>query len=242
MQAFRDMIRGWLGKALLVLLMVPFAFLGIESYFVGGKSAPVATVNGEDIGQFELDRSVDQQKQRLLASMGERPDAAQIDTVILRQEVLKSLIERALLTTQAKKQGFLVDDSYIIRLIHETPAFQENGVFSQARYEQVLRNSGEDPVNFPAKAKKEIAVSQLTGGITQTAFVTPKQIDSLSALDNQKRDVHVAVLSAASYLTKVEVTDAEVQAHYKANTNKFTTEEKVAVNYLVLGADRKSVV
>ncbi len=237
MQAFRDMIRGWLGKALLVLLMVPFAFLGIESYFVGGKSAPVATVNGEDIGQFELDRSVDQQKQRLLASMGERPDAAQIDTVILRQEVLKSLIERALLTTQAKKQGFLVDDSYIIRLIHETPAFQENGVFSQARYEQVLRNSGEDPVNFPAKAKKEIAVSQLTGGITQTAFVTPKQIDSLSALDNQKRDVHVAVLSAASYLTKVEVTDAEVQAHYKANTNKFTTEEKVAVNYLVLGAE-----
>ena len=237
MQAFRDMVRGWLGKALLVLLMVPFALVGIESYFVGGSSAPVATVNGEEIGQFELDRSIDQQKQQLLANMGEQPDVARIDTAILRQQVLKNLIDRELLTTQAHKQGFLIDDASILRLIHETPAFQENGAFSQTRYEQVLRNAGEDPINFPAKAKKEIAVSQLTGGITQTAFVTPKQLDNFSALDSQKRDIHIAVVSAASYLAKVQVTDAEVEAHYKANTRKFTTEEKVSVDYLVLGAE-----
>jgi peptidyl-prolyl cis-trans isomerase D len=152
MQAFRDLVRGWLGKALLILFDVPFALVGIESYFVGGKAAPVVTVNDEEISQFDLDRSVDQQKQRLLASMGENPDATLIDNSVLRQEVLKGLIERALLTTQAKKVGFLVDDATISRLIHETPAFQENGAFSQTRYEQVLRNAGEDPVNFPAKS------------------------------------------------------------------------------------------
>jgi peptidyl-prolyl cis-trans isomerase D len=237
MQAFRDMVRGWLGKALLILLMVPFALLGIESYFVGGKAASVATVNGEDIGQFELDRSVDQQKQRLLANMGENADASRIDNTVLRQQVLKSLIERALLTTHAHEQGFLVDDESIVRLIHETPAFQENGAFSQTRYEQVLRNAGEDPINFPAKAKKEIAVSQLAGGLTQTAFVTLKQIDALSALDNQKRDVHIAVVPAANYLANVQVSDDEVAAHYKANTSKYTTEEKVALDYFVLGSE-----
>lgn len=237
MQAFRDMLRGWLGKALLVLLTVPFALVGIESYFVGGGAAPVASVNGEDISQFELDRSIEQQKQRLLASMGDNTDASRIDTEVLRQQVLKTLIDRALLTSNASKKGFLIDDANIIRLIHETPAFQENGVFSQTRYEMVLRNAGEDPINFPAKAKKEIAVSQLSGGISQTAFVTPTQLDNLSALDNQKRDVHIAVVPAANYLAKVEVSDAEVEAYYKANTAKYTTEEKVAVNYLVLGAE-----
>ncbi|MCP5176250.1 MAG: SurA N-terminal domain-containing protein [Moraxellaceae bacterium] len=237
MQAFRDMLRGWVGKALLVLLTVPFALVGIESYFVGGKAAPVATVNDEDISQFELDRSVDQQKQRLLASMGDNADASRIDTEVLRNQVLKSLIDRALLTSHAHEKGFLIDDESIIRLIHETPAFQENGAFSQARYEQVLRNSGEDPVNFPAKAKKEIAVSQMTGGIIQTAFVTPKQVDALSVLDSQKRDIHIAVVPAASYLAKVQVSDEEVATHYKANTAKYTTEEKVAVDYLVLGAE-----
>ena len=43
MQAFRDLVRGWLGKFLLGLLMIPFAIVGIESYFVGGKAAPAAT-------------------------------------------------------------------------------------------------------------------------------------------------------------------------------------------------------
>lgn len=236
MQAFRDLVRGWLGKALLILFLVPFALVGIESYFVGGTAAPVLTVNDEEISQFDFDRSVDQQKQRLLASMGENPDANLIDNSVLRQEVLKGLVERALLTTQAKKVGFLVDDATISRLIHETPAFQENGIFSQTRYEQMLRNVGEDPVNFPQKAKKEIAVSQLVAGIAQTAFISAKQLDELSALDNQKRDVHIAVVSAANYLNQVQITDAEVQTYYQANTHKYTTEEKVAVDYLVFSS------
>ncbi|MDO8415409.1 MAG: SurA N-terminal domain-containing protein [Agitococcus sp.] len=237
MQAFRDLVRGWLGKFLLGLLMIPFAIVGIESYFVGGKAAPAATINDEEISQNDLDRSVDQQRQRILASMGEQPDASRLDLVILRQEVLKGLIDRALLSQQAKKVGFLIDDVTISRLIQETPAFQENGVFSETRYQQVLRNMGEDAANFPAKAKKEIAVSQLASGINQTAFVSAKELDALSALDNQKRDIHLVVINAAPYLASVKVLDEEVNKYYKANSAKYTTEEKVSVDYMVLGAE-----
>ncbi|MDO9180073.1 MAG: SurA N-terminal domain-containing protein [Agitococcus sp.] len=237
MQAFRDLVRGWLGKFLLGLLMIPFAIVGIESYFVGGKAAPAATINDEEISQNDLDRSVDQQRQRILASMGEQPDASRLDLVILRQEVLKGLIDRALLSQQAKKVGFLIDDVTISRLIQETPAFQENGVFSETRYQQVLRNMGEDAANFPAKAKKEIAVSQLASGINQTGFVSAKELDALSALDNQKRDIHLVVINAAPYLASVKVLDDEVNKYYKANSAKYTTEEKVSVDYMVLGAE-----
>jgi peptidyl-prolyl cis-trans isomerase D len=237
MQAFRDLVRGWLGKFLLGLLMIPFAIVGIESYFVGGKAAPAATINDEEISQNDLDRSVDQQRQRILASMGEQPDASRLDLVILRQEVLKGLIDRALLSQQAKKVGFLIDDVTISRLIQETPAFQENGVFSETRYQQVLRNMGEDVANFPAKAKKEIAVSQLASGINQTAFVSAKELDALSALDNQKRDIHVVMVTAAPYLPSVQVSDDEVNKYYKANAAKYTSDEKVSVDYMVLGAE-----
>jgi peptidyl-prolyl cis-trans isomerase D len=237
MQAFRDLVRGWLGKALLALLMVPFAIVGIESYFVGGKAASVATINDEEINQNELDRSVDQQRQRILASMGEQPDASRLDLPVLRQEVLKGLIDRAVLSQQAKKIGFLIDDATIYRLIQETPAFQENGVFSETRYQQVLRNMGEDAATFPSKAKKEIAVSQLVSGINQTAFVSVKELDALSALDNQKRDIHLVVINAAPYLASVQVSDDEINQYYKSNTAKYTSDEKVSVDYLVLGAE-----
>ena len=87
------------------------------------------------------------------------------------------------------------------------------------------------------KAKKEIAVSQLVAGVSQTAFITGKQLDALSALDNQKRDVHIAIFPAANYLANVQVSDAEVEQEYKANPAKYTAEEKVAVDYMVLGAE-----
>ena len=34
MQAFRDLVRGWLGKALLILFLVPFALVGIEQAYL----------------------------------------------------------------------------------------------------------------------------------------------------------------------------------------------------------------
>ncbi|PTQ90325.1 SurA N-terminal domain-containing protein [Agitococcus lubricus] len=238
MQAFRDLIRGWLGKALLVLLLVPFALVGIESYFVGGQAAPVATVNDQEIGQLELDRSVDQQKQRILASLGENPDPSLINTTVLRQQVLKDLVDREVLNQYAVNAGLLVDDAKIAKLLHEAPSFQENGVFSQARYEQVLRNMGEDPATFPAKAKKEIAVSQLTTGLGQSAFVTDKQMNNLLAVMGQKRDIHIATVSAAAYLTQVKATDAEVQKYYQDNAAKYTVEEQVAVDYMELGIEQ----
>ncbi len=36
MEAFRKVIKGWLGKVLLVLFLTPLALVGIEGYFSSG--------------------------------------------------------------------------------------------------------------------------------------------------------------------------------------------------------------
>ena len=157
MEAFREMISGRLGKALLALLLLPFALVGIESYFVGGKAAPAATVNDEDIPQSELDKAVEKQKQDILTSMGPGADASRINVAVIREQLLRNLVDEALLKQKAKEDGYLVSDALIARLISEEPSFQENGKFSQARFEQVLRGVGEDPATFPLRAKDRIA-------------------------------------------------------------------------------------
>lgn len=238
MQAFRDMMSGWVGKTLLVLLLGPFAIVGIESYFVGGKATAVATVNGNEISQHEFDRQFDQQKQRILASLGPSGDVSRIDSAVLREQILKGLIDRQVLAQKAYKSGFVVDDASFWRLIQDTPAFQENGKFSEQQYIKVLRGAGEDPATFPTKAKQELAVAQLSGGIAQTVFISNKEMDALSALDNQKRDVHVMTLAAANYVPKVTVTPAEIDAEYKAHPQRYTSEEQVALDYIQLGAEQ----
>ncbi len=42
MESFRTVIKGWLGKVLLVLFLTPLALVGIEGYFNRGNKADVA--------------------------------------------------------------------------------------------------------------------------------------------------------------------------------------------------------
>ena len=56
MESFRAMVRGWLGKTLLTVIVLGMAGTGIEMYFAGGKVV-AAKVNGTKIDQVEVDRA-----------------------------------------------------------------------------------------------------------------------------------------------------------------------------------------
>lgn len=238
MEAFRDLIRGWLGKALLVLLLVPFALVGIESYFVRSQAHPAAVVNGQDILQEQLDRAVEKQKQEILSGMGPGADASRIDNTVLREQILRNLVDEELLKQQAAKSGFLVTDATINRMIAEEPSFQENGKFSQERFVQVLRASGQDPATFASRAKERIAQRQMLSGIALTAFSSNKEMELVTRLNNQKRDIHVLTVPAMRYLGMVQVSDADIAAEYKQHPDRYTSEERVTAEYVTLAPER----
>jgi len=234
MDAFRDMVKGWLGKLFLALLMVPFAIMGIESYFGGGSDKVAATVNGSDIMQLEVDRLVDRQRQRVMAQLGANADPVLLDAKRLRKETIESLVNAELLAQQAADSGYLVSDATVAKEIAEVPAFQENGKFSRKLYEEVLRQSGEDPRTFPAQAKQRLAYSMLAEGITQSGITTTAELQRLSSLEKQKRDIHFAMVPAARFLADLSVTDAEIKQYYESHPERFTLPETVALEYLSL--------
>ena len=88
MEGFRNLVKGWLGKVLLVLLIIPFAIVGVESYFSSGGRVVVAEVNGEKIHQPELDQQVDRQRQQMMARIAENGgNPSDIDVPKLRKQV-----------------------------------------------------------------------------------------------------------------------------------------------------------
>lgn len=238
MEGFRNLVKGWLGKVLLVILIVPFAIVGVESYFAGGSRVVVAKVNGDKIHQTELDPMVERQRQQMMAQVAEQGgDPAQIDVPALRKQVLEGMISRLLLTQASRKAGYLISDEMVVRLIREVPAFQEDGKFSQSRYEMMLRNIGEDPASYPAKAKEELAYSMMIAGLGQSAFVTRAELERLAALEAQKRDIHYALVPAARFIADVAVSEDDIKKFYEANGKRFTTEETVAIEYISLKRD-----
>jgi len=239
MQAFREMVSGWLGKTLMVLLFVPFAFFGVYSYLDGNSSKAVAAeVNGKEIYQTEFDKALEKQKEAILKQMGPNADPSKLDQGKLHRDVLKGLVNQQLLTQQAKADGFLVSDSYIAKLIEQEPAFHdETGKFSSTRYTQALQSAGEDPATFPQKAKAQIAMAELATGLTQTGFATTGDVTRLASIDGQTRDLHQAMVNAASYTAGLTSSDDEAKQYYAANPKRFTTDETVALDYIQLSRD-----
>lgn len=237
MQAFREMVRGWLGKTLLALLLVPFALVGIESYFNRSTEVVVAEVDGAEISKPLLDKAFDNQRQQLQARLGPDASLTALQQKQLRERVLNSLVQRELLLASARDAGYRVSDATLHQLIEETPTFQEAGRFSQARYTQVLSQIGETPASFPTRAREEILTSQRVAGMLQSAFVTPAELDLLGGLDTQVRDVSYVLVPASRHLATVSVSDAEIKAAYDADTQRFMQPEQVSLTYVQLKRD-----
>lgn len=237
MQAFREMVTGWLGKLLLALLMVPFAIFGIESYFAGGSRPVAAEVNGEKIYQSELDGKVEQERQQMMARLGPTADPALIDTKKLRKDALDGLINRELMKQQAEKDGFMVSDAVIAKKIQEEPSFQENGKFSLRMYEAALRAQGQDPQTFPQFAKRQVSIGLLATGVGASGFATASEVKRLSSIQSQSRDLHLAQVTATPFMAGVTVSDDEVKKFYDANPKRFTLPERVSLDYIELARD-----
>lgn len=234
MESFRAMVKGWLGKSLLALIVLVMAGTGIEMYFAGGRVV-AAKVNGTEIDQVEVDRLAERQRQQMLAQMGPNADASLLDVTRIRKAVLDDLINRELLAQQADKNGYLISDATVMQQISEVPAFQVDGKFSRSQYELVLRQNGENPNTFFATAKQRLGYSLLLEGLNQSGIVTSAEMQRLSSLDNQQRDVHFATVPAARYLAGVSASDADIKAYYDTHQERFTLPETVALEYIQIG-------
>ena len=104
MESFRKVIKGWLGKVLLILFLTPLALVGIEGYFSGGKSEDSAKlVNGQEISKKELEALTKTFKEQYLAYAN--GDETLLNQSYIQNKAMDSLVAHNLLLQQAEKLG-----------------------------------------------------------------------------------------------------------------------------------------
>lgn len=233
MEAFRALIRGWLGKTLLVIFMVPFALVGIEGYFAGNPNGePVAEVGDQAILEAELSQAVARQRQQLLEQVN--GDASRIDDAKLREQVLDGLVNRAALLQQAQGLGFEMSTAQISEMIRKEPNFQDNGQFSENLFQTFLRSSGQTSSGLIDSIRQQAAIQQLAGGLNDSGFSNGKELDRLAMLQSEKRDIHLASLPLAPYLAQAQVSDAQIAQYYSKNKAALVTSTSIDLDYITL--------
>ncbi|PCJ39149.1 MAG: hypothetical protein COA99_10630 [Moraxellaceae bacterium] len=235
MQGFRDLLKGWFGKVLLTIFILPFALFGIQGLFqASGRDDAAITVDGIEITGAQIERSIEQQRQSLAQRMGKGADPSLLTSALLRPGVEKSLIQKSLLQNAIVNEGLYIPQEAVSAYVRAMPMFidEETNQFSQKKLERLLVQAGYSGKFFFQEISESMLIDQLRKGLGASAFVTSDELKSLVVLGEQKRDVATLTLSAKTYEDKIELTEEEIQASYKAKSSQYQSEEKVKVSYL----------
>ncbi len=224
-------------QIVLAVIILPFAFWGIDSYRKSGGGEALATVNGEKIYQQEFDNALRQQQGRMREMMGDKFDPAIFDKPEVKHSVLENLTGQHLLTMQARAAGLTVSDEQLAQVIAGIEAFQKDGKFDKQRYESVLRSQNMSPLIFEARVQQELGMRQLTDGYSNNGYASNTIADNLIRLNEQQRVVSTAQVTAESFLKQITVDAAAVKAYYEKNDTEFLTPEQARVEYVVLSAE-----
>lgn len=240
LEAIRRHAQGWLAKVILALIAVTFALFGVDSYMKGGSSGGVvAEVGDTAISREELSREIQAQTDRLRETLGPQYDPAIAETADFRKRVLDGLIERKAMLQEAQKLKLYAPDSYVAAVLGQIPAFQQDGKFSQARYEAVLRQNNRTPAQFENELRQAFMLEVMTSPVALAVFPSSTSMKQIAGLVEQQREISWVDLPVSRVASEVKVTPADIERYYQANKAAFTEPEQIRTEYLVL--DRAAI-
>ncbi|BCU07464.1 SurA N-terminal domain-containing protein [Allochromatium tepidum] len=240
LQTIRERAQGWIAWAIVILISIPFALWGIQSYLGVGGEPIAATVNGVEIPARDLDRRVQETRFELRERLGAAYDPAAYDDQRLRAEVLETLIQEALLMDVVKRLGLRVSDQEVQMQILSDPAFIKDGRFDKETYERLLRFQGLTPAMYEAQLRQKMSATQLIRAVSSSELATRAELDAYKRLMGQKREISYLRLPLAEYRTEEPIDEARITAYYDSNRARFQSPEQVKLDYLVLDTDSLS--
>jgi peptidyl-prolyl cis-trans isomerase D len=236
LEAIRAHSQGWLAKLILTLIAVPFALFGIDAYLKNaGSDAAVAKVAGSSVSVVEY-RNAMQSLRNKMQSEGQK-DLSLLDTPQARLTVLNRLVNTRLFNAEAQDSKFKISNEQLSEFVITLPEFQQNGKFSQEVYDKLLTQNQMTPSKFENMMRAELVTQQVRDGIPPLAFAIKAVEDRAIKTELQQREVTIAEIKSADFISQVKIDDAEVKAYYEKHKDKFQVQEQVKLEFVRFSAN-----
>ena len=236
LDAIRQHTQGWLAKVILALITIPFALFGIDSYLNdAGSNVAVAKVNGDKISIQEYSNAIENVRNRL-QSEGQKVDAAMLESAELKQSVLDGLITRRLVNAEIHNANFKISDEQLSQHILGMPEFQQDGKFSEDLYQKTLAQNKFTATKFENDRRSELLIQQARDGLSMLVSIPKAVAEQTLKFAHQQRDVSVAEIKTAQFISQVKVTPEQVKAYYELHKDKFKVPEQVKLEFALLSA------
>jgi peptidyl-prolyl cis-trans isomerase D len=224
-------------QIVLLLIILPFAFFGVDSYRHAGDTDAPAVVDGAKITKQEFETALRQQQDKMRQMMGANFDPAMFDKAEMKSAILDNLVAQRLLIERAKSAGLTVTDQQIAQVIANIDAFKDSGKFDKTRYTSALAAQNMTPAIFEARVKDELTGQQLRDAYIQNGYVSNVVADNIIAINEQQRIVSVAPVALQSFVAQAKVEDTEVKTYYEQHLKEFQIPEQIKVEYVKLSVN-----
>lgn len=224
-------------KIVLAIIILPFAFFGIDFYFRdGGSTSGVAEIGKATISEQEFGVALRNAQDRLREQARTNPQlATYLGSPEFKKSVLDDLIQRRLLLNEAIGSGMRVSDGELQKEIAGVSAFHdESGRFSTARYEQLLSAQNMTPAMFENQIRQDIILGRVQAAYGAAAFMSQSVTERLIRIREQERKVSQSVFTPAQFKARAKASTEEAKKYYDEHKDEFRIPERIRVAYAVL--------
>lgn len=234
LDSIRQNSQSWGVKLAFALIVVVFVFWGVGSMNGPSNSAVLATVNDTAIMMPEFKRAYELQmgaiKQRFPGI-----DEAQFKQLRIGQQVLQGLIARTLLLQEAERLGMKVTPVELKTEIASIPLFQNaQGKFDPEVYKQMLAAQGMSAGTFERQFTEDLLAKKVRENAVLSASVSDEEARDAFDYASEKRSMDYIMYSTTDFLKKAAVADADIQAYYDKNIDRYAVPAQVSVKYLAV--------
>lgn len=238
LQTLREKTSGWIASVILGLLIIPFAFFGVNNYFEAQVETWVAKVGEKEIDQNEYRQRFDQYRQQMRSMLGESFDPQSVESAESKRRLLDAMVDEELLRQGGAALGLAVAPAQLQKEIASIQAFHVDGKFSPQQYKLMLATQGMSPLGFEARVREDLQARSLPNALKDSALVSTHDVDTYFRLRDQTRDLRVLPLKAPEPTALPEMTEQVLADYFKAHGDRYMSEEKVAIEYLIADASK----
>ena len=212
----------WILLGLLIIGLGGFGASGLS-----GTMRSVGSVGDRDISIDEYARALRQELAQTGQQFGQTLTFEQAQLFGLPQQTLSRLVLQKAIEVEADRLGLSVGDEAVLEQLVKVSAFRgSDGQFSREAYTFALENNRLSEAEFEDGIRQEttrniVQAAVVTGNVMPSIF-TEKMIDFLL---ETRSFTHVQLNEADLATPLQEATEAQLQAYYDENIERFTVPE-----------------
>ena len=208
-----------------------FVFLlgsGLGNGATARATGAIGTVDDQTVSRDDYQNALAEQRETYKRQYG--TDPADRDLKMLEVQTWRSLVYQRLLSAEAKRNGIKVSDPEVVMalkvspptMLQNAPAFQTDGKFDYAKYQQALANPNNDWSGFEQMMREQLPTRKFQERMIASIKVPEPELQQAYHQRMDRVDATVVQVGPDMAGEAPKIGDAELQKTYEKHKGRFT--------------------